>query len=390
MSDDGSDRTRDAAKPARRRKAPPNTEWRGDTLHGRKRINRKLHRWSLRTGDVDVARIAVEKDIARLEARLLGRGRVAWEDAVAGWMENVGDQVGPRTRRRYAVSLRQLEPHLIGCFLDELDRAKVGAIITARRAAGVKTATIRRDLTPLSQVLIYAEVDDNPALGWLERLKEKRDPIVLPELAHVRRVIRRCPGRLAALVEAALLTGCRQEELVTAERARLDHGRRQLTVIGKGNKARTLALSGEAYELLRAQPVHLRCKWLFWHGDGEPYRNVSSRFSALVREVFAAAYDAAHKTNDASRPDVDQLVKQQDRRDWTPIGFRTFTFHHLRHYYAVDVLKGRKGSIYDLQQHLGHRSIKTTELYLAFLTAEEKRAAMYGTAAAGASEQRGA
>jgi integrase len=39
---------------------------------------------------------------------------------------------------------------------------------------------------------------------------------------------------------------------------------------------------------------------------------------------------------------------------------------------AVDYLRDG-GSIYDLQQILGHASIKTTEIYLAFLTPAEQR-----------------
>lgn len=329
-----------------------------------------------------------------MKAAFPASGRVAYEDAFAGWADAIasGDiAISPNTAKRYAVSLKQLEPNLLGTYVDEIDDAKVGTIVTARRAAGATTATIRRDLTALSSLLTHAETPQNPALKRLQKLKEKRDPIVLPNPAHVARVIQRCPGRLAALVEAALLTGCRQEELVTAERGKLDHARRQLTVRGKGNKIRTIDLSPQAYELLRALPVRLGCKWLFWHGNGEPYRNVASRFAALVREVFAQAYDTAHRTTERTRPKIAELVALQDRRDWTDIGFRTFTFHHLRHYFAVDYLKGRQGAIYDLQQHLGHESIKTTELYLKFLTAEEKRTAMYGAAAgAGATEQRGA
>jgi integrase/recombinase XerD len=38
------------------------------------------------------------------------------------------------------------------------------------------------------------------------------------------------------------------------------------------------------------------------------------------------------------------------------------------------------GNIYDLQQILGHSSIKTTELYLAFLIPEQQRHAKYGSA----------
>ena len=125
---------------------------------------------------------------------------------------------------------------------------------------------------------------DNPALSQLCRLKERRDRIVMPVLAHVERVIARAPGRLATMTRAAVVTGCRQEELVTAPRTGLDHSRRQLTVRGKGNKTRVIDLDYEGgYELLRSIPVRLNCPWLFWHHDREPYRNVASRFSSIVK-----------------------------------------------------------------------------------------------------------
>jgi integrase/recombinase XerD len=54
-------------------------------------------------------------------------------------------------------------------------------------------------------------------------------------------------------------------------------------------------------------------------------------------------------------------------------GFRGFRFHDLRHLYAVEYLKAGRGSLYDLQQLLGHASVKTTEIYLAFLTPEQKK-----------------
>ena len=53
--------------------------------------------------------------------------------------------------------------------------------------------------------------------------------------------------------------------------------------------------------------------------------------------------------------------------------FRPFRFHDLRHRHAVDWLKAGR-SIYDLRDRLGHTSVKTTEIYLNFLTPEEKRA----------------
>ena len=50
------------------------------------------------------------------------------------------------------------------------------------------------------------------------------------------------PGMMGALIQTALVTGCRLDELVSAERRHLNHDRRELTVIGKGNKLRVIGL----------------------------------------------------------------------------------------------------------------------------------------------------
>lgn len=55
-------------------------------------------------------------------------------------------------------------------------------------------------------------------------------------------------------------------------------------------------------------------------------------------------------------------------------GFKPFNLHHLRHEYAIRYLEDG-GSIYDLQKELGHSSVKTTEIYLAFLSEDQAEAA---------------
>jgi integrase/recombinase XerD len=63
--------------------------------------------------------------------------------------------------------------------------------------------------------------------------------------------------------------------------------------------------------------------------------------------------------------------------------FSRFRFHDLRHLYAVNAL--REGiDIYTLSQHLGHTSMKTTEIYLAFLTPAEALRAKHGGSRVGA------
>src|SRR5262249_26765303 len=142
-------------------------------------------------------------------------------------------------------------------------------------------------------------------------------------------------------------TGCRLGELTDAKRGDFHAARRQLTVIGKRNKMRTIDLSAEAMAAIKAAPSG--SEWLFVSEIGDRHNHAGSSFYKLVQLL-------------AGRGEVTR-----------------FRFHDLRHRFAVDYLQGG-GSIYDLQQHLGHTSVKTTEVYLAYLSPGEQRAAKFGSA----------
>ena len=348
-------------------KAPKGCYWRGEILWGRFEVSGTEVRRSLHTDDEKIAegRLKTLKQ-EETAARRFGDRRVTWADAVVGWSTAIGGHAKPNTVKRYAVSLRQMEPYLIGLFVDEINKAVVNDIVRRRRTSGTTNATIRRDLVALSSVLSFCEdedwIADNPALSKMKRIKERRDPIVLPEARDIEAVIERAPGTFGALIRTAWLTGCRQDELRKLERQHLDFGRGQITIyLTKTGRARVIEMK-EARPVLAKVPTALRSKVVFWHTAGEPYLNIASNFRRLV----AAARKSA----------------QRDKRE-----FRPFRFHDLRHRFAVDWLKNG-GGIYDLSQHLGHTSVKTTEIYLAYLTAEEKVAAMKGSAQNPAHEQR--
>ncbi|MDA9521674.1 integrase [Bradyrhizobium sp. CCBAU 11434] len=289
---------------------------------------------------------------------------------------------------RYASSLATLQGHLEGLYVDEIDTRLIGDIVRDRQTvARVPTnrkhpvtasiATIKRDLTALSSVMDWCVDEgwrnDNPVMAWLKpagrrksRLKERRDPIVLPELAHVQMVIDAAPGLKAALIVSAMKTGARYDELVKADRRHLDRDRRQLTIVGKRSKLRVIDLvdDGEDYgwATLSTLPASIETKALFWHrreaktrsrlGQRPAERYSNLNFDRLVKRVAAQA-------------------QKQDQ------DFRPFRFHDLRHLHAVLWLKSGR-SIYILQQRLGHTSVKTTEMYLAYLTPEEKQRVMLG------------
>jgi integrase/recombinase XerD len=377
------------------RKAPKGCFWRKGVLYGRIQTSGGDIKWSLRTDDPKVAASRRKTEHARaVAAQRYGDQRRTFAEAMEAWGRYIVKEVSAKTLTRYLSSLAVLQPHLEGLYIDQVDKKLIGSIVEARRdipyvpfgkkrPIKVTTATIKRDLTALSSVCGYCIDEDwmesNPVMTWLKpggrrksRLQERRDPIVLPDPAHIQMVSDRAPGLFAEMIKAAVKTGARLDELAKGNRSHLDTSRKQLTVIGKRNKLRVIDLedNGEDFglALFSALPVSLETKALFWHRriagkrsqgqqPAKPYLQISNNFARMVRETAEQAQKQDHD-------------------------FRPFTFHHLRHLHAVNWLKSGR-SIYVLKDRLGHTSVKTTEMYLAYLTAEEKQRVMFGAQAAG-------
>jgi integrase/recombinase XerD len=164
-----------------------------------------------------------------------------------GWASWIKQRTRPKTVQRYACSLDQMREWLEKKKLSEITGRLVADIIRDRTHRGVSNATIKRDLVALSSVMNFALdqgwTEDNPVLPKMRRVLERRDPIVLPKLEHIDMVIKRSPGMIKQLIEAAIGTGARQEELLSARRDQVDHERRQLTLYGKRGKVRVIDLA---------------------------------------------------------------------------------------------------------------------------------------------------
>jgi len=322
-------------------------------------VGGRKYRESLRTGDVRTARKLRDQRIEEIKAAVYrGERRITWREAVTAWIEHAAGQIAPSTATRYGVSLLQCEPWLIKFDVDKIDGKVISDLITGRRRAGAKPATVRRDLTAVSRVLDHAEAcgwrEGNPILSKRRLLKERRDPIVLPEPEDIEAVIASASPRFGALIRAALLTGCRQDELVTATWRAFSDAQRTLQVRGKGNKLRTIELSLAAWTHIRTQPRTLgRTGLIFCHEGGATFAEAASDFTHVRRAALS-------------------LAKKQGRE------LARFRFHDLRHVFAVWALRDGAMDIYTLSRHLGHTSVKTTEIYLAYLTPSQAEAAKHG------------
>jgi integrase len=314
---------------------PANLYKRGATFYARFSVNGELQRVSLRTGDPKEARLRLKAIRQKAERQRFGiTDAVTWEAAVTAYARGVLDagSVKPSTAQRYRVCLRQVGPYLEGRPLPLITVAEIAKFVAARQADGATNATIRRDLTTISRVLAFARAHGMVETNIVEAydrglLRELRAPINPPSeetiAAGAGAAERKGVPELAALIRFLRATGMRTGEALRARWEHLDGS--SLTIREtKSGRARTISV-----------PV-----------DALPQRGRGRLFSKLPDTAGALAGRWA-------------WVKRSMPRE------QHFRLHDLRHAYAIaEIRSGR--DIYDLSHHLGHSSVKVTEVYLGY------------------------
>lgn len=172
-----------------------------------------------------------------------------------------------------------------------------------------------------------------PTLKVLRARKREKLPTVLdPAEAKRLLAVQRCPvPRMCATVMYSC--GLRISEALNLKITDIDSQRMVVIIHGKGNKDRHIPLPRRTLELLRAYWREYRPKtWLFIKPDGQQmeYHNVRYFFKK-------APQDAGIRKRISS--------------------------HTLRHSYATNLM-ARGVDVRVIQALLGHRSLKTTTLYL--------------------------
>jgi integrase/recombinase XerD len=185
----------------------------------------------------------------------------------------------------------------------------------------------------------------NPALE-LALPKEERLPRGVLSVAEARRLVNAADRftvmgqRDSAVLELLYGTGIRLGECMRLDTTDVELSQGELLVRdGKGRQDRKVPLSGEA---ARALDLYLRC----------------SR-PVLLRDVRERALVLNEHGRRITRMGLYLLV----RRYGALAGIKSRVFPHgLRHTYATHLLRGGAG-IREVQELLGHKQLRTTEIY---------------------------
>lgn len=205
----------------------------------------------------------------------------------------------------------------------------------------INDAIITFSISYVNQVISAAKLflkcglnKSDALINKLERpFSEKHIPVVL-SISEVASIIKNTANLKHKAILATIYShGLRVSELINLKVTDIDSQRGFINVrMGKGAKDRTVPINAECLELLRRYYKAYKPKIYLFEGQFLPYYSATS-IRAIIKE-------SAKKS---------RILKK-------------VTPHTLRHSFATHLLE--KGvDIRYIQQLLGHRSVKTTEIY---------------------------
>ena len=315
---------------------PSNLFLRNGTYYARFFAGGQLQRISLRTGDPREAKRYLKALKQKATEQAFGiQSGATWEDAVVAYSQGVLDTGGVKesTAKRYRVSLRQIGPDLAGKQLATITVGTLAGLVAYRQSKGATNSTIRRDLTTISRVLSFARSQDMVDVNAVDAydrslIRERRAGISAPPDPVIEAAARAMEAtykpEMAPLIRFLRANGVRSAEALRATWAHV-HGAELTIPETKNGRVRTIKVDLSALGTTM--------------GRGR-------LFPTLPEDSGTLAGIWAHL------------------RKPLPEGQR-FRIHDLRHAYAIAQIRAGR-DVYDLSHHLGHSSVKVTEIYLGY------------------------
>jgi integrase/recombinase XerD len=290
--------------------------------------------------------------------RLLGCTTV--NDAVAAFMK-AKEHKRPRTLQAYSLTLK--------CFSDTLpNRVRNVEDITEdtvrhfadhMTAAGLSPKTVKNRVLHVSFLLKH--VGSKVKTRWSELPTVEKQPVKAFTPDELKKLMQEADEEEHATFSFFLATGCREQEVSHAEWSDVDFAHRLHTVqakpewefVPKSHEARSIPLPAELVDMLRERKKQSESKLIFPNRDGKP----NGHFLRMLKRVaYRAGLNCGHCMAKADRVKKRSCKNHAVCEQWYLHRFRK-TFATKMHHAGLPLK--------DLQTVLGHKSLTTTQLYLA-------------------------
>jgi integrase len=317
-------------------------------------------------------------------------GRVTAKDAVAAFLNDKAHKT-PRTLQAYR--------HTLGCFadslptrvrfIDEVDEAGLKQFQDGMAKQGLAPKTIRNRMLIVSFLLKHASV--RVKVNWKNAPIVEKQPVRAFSDAELRKLFDTCNPEEHAVFSFFLGTGCREQEVSHAEWSDVDWQHHTFTVQAKpewgftpkSHEARQIPVPGELLTMLksRLKSASDAKRLIFPNKDSKPNGHL---LRMLKRVALCAGLNCGqchgitkrltHKDKDArvaalmTNPKfgaIEKALAEPKRLTCksNPVCEQWY-LHRFRKTFATKLHHGGT-RLKDLQQWLGHKSLSTTEHYLA-------------------------
>jgi hypothetical protein len=264
----------------------------------------------------DEAKKAAGEWFATLDAGVTHKGKFTVENACKEYVEDrrreKGDKCADDAEWRFDNSVNETD---FG--RTEVAKLRTPAIKKWREGLGMKKAGANRMMTSLRAALNLAvqnnRVSAAAAQAWkavkqYEKADGRRE--IFLDLPQRRALLEAAKGNVRDLLLAAMLTGARPGELVSAPRSAFDARTKTLKLIGKTGP-RNVPLSAAAFSLFeRLAKSKLPAAMLLVRDDGEPWTRIE-----WSRQIRAAA-EAAVVKDEKGRPGQGRKGQGSEAAPW--------------------------------------------------------------------------
>ena len=229
--------------------------------------------------------------------------RILFETFAEKYIENARLNKKPSSARRNETSIKMLMPHFKGKYIKNIHPFEVERYKKERKSNGTEPATINRDLATLRNMLNKAiewgYLSHNP-IASVKQFKENNEKMWVLTPEEEEKLLVECDKRpqkkkyLKDLVEFALHTGMRQDEIFKLKKGRVKLEERYIEVTDTKTEDRNVPINDTLKTILKRR-LKVDSEYVFCNAEGKPLTVLTNAYWKAVSEAGLIKWSGSKK-----------------------------------------------------------------------------------------------